>query len=87
MFIMPTGVFKRCFKDVDPKVIYNACMFDMCANPNGNGILCKYFNKYASDCRNSGVEISNWRASFLECGKTLLFAHFICYVICFIGSS
>ncbi|CAJ1081086.1 LOW QUALITY PROTEIN: alpha-tectorin-like [Xyrichtys novacula] len=65
------GPFSFCHGDVDPAPYFNDCVFDVCvAGDEGQNLLCRAIQTYATACQNSDVRIYPWRADAaceLEC--------------------
>lgn len=80
----PNGPFKTCHKQLDPKLFFDDCVFDVCAS-NGEGtVLCNSVAAYAFSCHKAGVDIKNWRTSsfcrklFVQLQSNSLFLDLVC---------
>ncbi|XP_072283431.1 IgGFc-binding protein-like [Pyxicephalus adspersus] len=75
VLVKEDGPFRDCMKKVDPKSLFDACLYDVCVNGGAKVILCQALDTYAKMCLNEGVKVYDWRATYG------------CPIVCNIGNS
>lgn len=59
----PKGPFRECHPLVDPKVAYQACLYEVCLHKGGKNSQCPIFNSYMTQCQDKGAMVEEWRNS------------------------
>ncbi|KAI5087282.1 IgGFc-binding protein-like [Silurus meridionalis] len=59
--ILSDGPFRDCSSVIDPKVLYENCLFDYCMGKGYKNFLCKTAEIYTDACQRAGVHVHNWR--------------------------
>lgn len=61
--IIQTGVLKRCNGAVDPTQYIDDCVLDLSCTDEAehDAFYCSLVGRYAEDCADAGVTVSNWR--------------------------
>ncbi|KAI4893837.1 hypothetical protein NFI96_020826 [Prochilodus magdalenae] len=55
------GPFSNCYSKISPKTLYDTCTKDVASYPQDKTLVCRYVQKYVSDCQQAGITISLWR--------------------------
>ncbi|KAM5132323.1 IgGFc-binding protein-like [Mantella aurantiaca] len=63
LLLKEDGPFRDCLAKLNPKNVYDACLFDVCMNDGAKAILCQALDTYAKMCLNEGVKVYDWRKS------------------------
>ncbi|XP_076864065.1 IgGFc-binding protein-like [Brachyhypopomus gauderio] len=61
-----TGPFHLCHGHVNPAPYFTSCVYDLCAYPSINHMLCSAVGAYEAACTMVQVQISDWRSD-LSC--------------------
>ncbi|PIK34072.1 putative IgGFc-binding protein [Apostichopus japonicus] len=61
------GSLSGCHDYVDPEPYYDACVSDLCENPDSDEILCNSFEEYTRLCRQLNGSPGDWRDTVTEC--------------------
>ncbi|XP_030611107.1 IgGFc-binding protein [Archocentrus centrarchus] len=56
-----SGPFAPCHQQLPPQTFAESCVYDLCVGGGYQPILCRALNVYASQCRQSGVQLPSWR--------------------------
>ncbi|KAI5630196.1 IgGFc-binding protein-like [Silurus asotus] len=59
--ILSDGPFRDCSSVIDPKILYENCLFDYCLGKGYKNFLCKTAEIYTDACQRAGVHVHNWR--------------------------
>lgn len=60
------GPFAPCYEFVDPQVVYDACVMDLCVSLKPS-FSCYIMKIYAQQCRQAGGNPGDWRKDAQHC--------------------
>ncbi|XP_026558168.1 IgGFc-binding protein-like [Pseudonaja textilis] len=55
------GPFQKCHPQLNPDNFFDNCIYDVCLSGGARSILCKSLEAYATQCRQEGVILTDWR--------------------------
>ncbi|KAL0962571.1 hypothetical protein UPYG_G00341890 [Umbra pygmaea] len=55
------GPFKDCGAAIEPNIIYENCLYDLCKGSGMKTYLCDTLQIYTDICQRAGVHVYNWR--------------------------
>ncbi|XP_045915562.1 IgGFc-binding protein-like [Micropterus dolomieu] len=55
------GPLSDCNAVIDPKVLHEMCMYDVCMGEGMQNFLCNTLQVYADACQRAGIKIYDWR--------------------------
>ncbi|PIK53132.1 putative IgGFc-binding protein [Apostichopus japonicus] len=66
LLIQNSGPFAPCYEFVDPQVVYDACVMDLCVSLKPS-FSCYIMKIYAQQCRQAGGNPGDWRKDAQHC--------------------
>ncbi|XP_006815157.2 zonadhesin-like [Saccoglossus kowalevskii] len=82
--IIWSALFEQCHDVIDPKIYFEACVFDVCGSQPDTSIVCQDVAAYAMSCSGVGISI-NWRTDAfcpLECPAGMTYSTCGCDKTC-----